>query len=277
MQVRGLLGEPPLTGGANIPTERLGPRLSLPVPGAHHRRRHAAPPGPGVPPRAGITCPQRLRPLLGTHSVCRLLTRAARIRSHPARAAVRMEAFQEKGLRKEPATNTRGPAGLSRSPRGSRGACPSLSELTRLPSSGMSLDKNTHSQCHRARPPVGLRAAGQRADRHGRAAGLLGFPGWTPRDPAPSTYPCWVWAVDRDGFPSGPAHPLGPLNAQGHRTAHTNAPPAPEWLSHWGPWAPRNRAAVRGGMAVPGETWGGFLEGEASELGLSLWFWAAGL
>lgn len=30
-------------------------------------------------------------------------------------------------------------------------------------------------------------------------------------------------------------------------------------------------------MALPGATWGGFLEGEASKLSLSLWFWAAGL
>ena len=153
MQVRGPLGEPPLTGGANIPRSAWDHgwvSLCLEPP----TDADTLPPGPGVPPRVGITCPQRSRPLLGTHSVC-CLTRAARIRSHTARAAVRTEAFQEKGLRKDPTTNTRGPAGLSRSTRGSRGTCLSLSELTRLPSSGMSLDKNTHSQCHRAPPACG--------------------------------------------------------------------------------------------------------------------------
>lgn len=173
-------------------------------------------PGPGVPPRARSTHPQGLRPLLRTHSLCRLSARAARIRSHPASAAVRMEACQEKGPWKDPPPPTLG--GLQDSPAapgGSQGACPSLSELTRLPSSGMLLDKNTHSQCHQARPPVGLRAAGHGLTATARPQGF--WASWAAHHvtlpPVPTLAGCRLCIETAS---SGPAHPLGPFNAQGH-------------------------------------------------------------
>ena len=48
---QGAAGRAPSDGRSQHPTERLGPRLGLPVPGAPHRRRHTAPrarrPSPG--------------------------------------------------------------------------------------------------------------------------------------------------------------------------------------------------------------------------------------
>ena len=53
VQVRGAAERAPSDGRSQHPTERLGPRLRLPVPGSPHRRRHAAPLGQATLPGQG--------------------------------------------------------------------------------------------------------------------------------------------------------------------------------------------------------------------------------
>ena len=120
VQVRGLLGESPSDGWSQHPHGAPGTAAGSPCAQSPPQTPTRCLPGPGVPSQAGTTHPRGLRPLLGTHSPCRLFTRAARIGSHSERAAVRVEAFQEKGT----PTNTWGPAGLSHRPRRVPGCLP---------------------------------------------------------------------------------------------------------------------------------------------------------
>lgn len=107
---QGAAGRAPSDGWSQHPHGAPGTTAGSPCAWSPPQAPTRCPPGPGVPPWAGIMHPQRLQALLGTHTVC-CLTRAARIRSHPARAAVRRS--RRKGSRKTP-PRTRG--GLQNSP-----------------------------------------------------------------------------------------------------------------------------------------------------------------
>lgn len=173
-------------------------------------------PGPGVPSRAVTTHPRGLRPLLGTHSLCRLFTRAARIGSHPGRAAVRVEAFQEKGPWRDPPPQTlRGLQDSPTAPGGSRvPAHHSLSSPASPAQECRWIKIPTASVIRPARlwgsglPGSGLTVT---AGPQGSWASWAGHHVTPP--PAPTLAGCGLCIETAS---SGPAHPLGPFNAQGH-------------------------------------------------------------